>query len=511
VPEASDPSLTPSRSPRTDGMIGKVLDDRYRIVAIVARGGMGRVYRAEQAPLGRTVAVKVLDVGLEHDEDQEFRTRFVKEAEACSRLTHPNTVRVFDYGKTWDDVLYIVMEYLEGRNLFQALQTDAPMEPERVVRIGRQIAASLREAHGLGLIHRDLKPSNIILTRPGGDDEFVKVVDFGLVKEISVESELTREDALVGSPSYMSPEQIRSAPLDQRSDIYSLGVLLYACLTGRAPFVGATSLNVLMGHLNQPPPPMATVCASMKPTPALEAVVLRCLAKEPEDRYADMDALLDALGGWESARRGAPTAVVAEPTRTAEAPPARSSPRAAATSAPRQPAPPPRKHEIASDTPLVLPRGGPSAPLVAGIGVTVLALFTCGLLGLAWAAWIAGVRAPASVTAVPPGVPPNGAGDTVLPADAPPGAAPPSVGAPEPVVAQSPSSRPAPARTPRRARDEEAPAADAPTAGASTGEASPVAPAPDTPPRAPAPAPASEPAPAAKKAGSDVRDPWESR
>ncbi|MFN7143582.1 MAG: protein kinase domain-containing protein, partial [Myxococcota bacterium] len=306
------------RASRADPHLGKVLDGRYRLVSLLAKGGMGRVYRAEQAPFGRLVAVKVLDVGDERDDDQEFRARFVREAETCARLAHPNTVRVFEYGTTDDDVPWIAMELLVGRNLFQAIQTDAPMDPARVARIGRQIAASLREAHGLGLIHRDLKPSNIILTRPD-DEEFVKVVDFGLVKEIRTDAETTRQDALVGSPGYMSPEQVRSDPLDERSDVYSLGVLLYACLCGRPPFQGP-SLNVLLAHLNEPPPPMESVCPSMPRAPALEAVVRRCLAKAPEARYPDMGALLGALQEAEEAIARGDAGPTAAGARTAAGP-----------------------------------------------------------------------------------------------------------------------------------------------------------------------------------------------
>ncbi|MDP2306006.1 MAG: protein kinase, partial [Pseudomonadota bacterium] len=412
--------VTP-RTPRRDPLIGKVLNQRYRILGLLARGGMGRVYRAEQEPLGRIVAVKVLDVGLEHDDDQEFRARFIREAETCARLTHPHTVRVFDYGETWDHVLFIAMEYLEGRNLYQALQTDAPMDPRRVIRIGRQIASSLREAHGLGLIHRDLKPSNVILTRPGGDEEFVKVVDFGLVKEIRADAELTRADALVGSPSYMSPEQIRSTMLDQRSDIYSLGVLLYACLTGSAPFTGPTSLTVLMGHLNHAPPPMASICPSMKRAPALEAVVLRCLAKAPADRYEHMEDLLHALQACEDALRSG-AASVAHPT----APPS-------ALAAPRPPADvpgppldsPPARGRVPVGSPsevsLVLRRRrGPSAMLVASIGIGVLLGFLLAVGSLAWLAvgaprpGLSDPRPGAAAAAQPPG---------------PAAGAPPSVGA----------------------------------------------------------------------------------
>lgn len=295
-PEPTEPpSVVKPRVSKPDPLIGQVLDNRYRILDLIAKGGMGRVYRAEQAPLGRTVAVKVLDDAGDAESDREYRRRFMHEAEVCARLTHPNTVRVLDYGRTEDDVLFMAMEHLEGRNLFQAIQTDAPMAAVRVARIGREIAAALREAHGLGLIHRDLKPSNILLTRPAPDEEFVKVVDFGLAEAIRGDTELTRAEAPVGSPSYMSPEHVRSAPLDERSDIYSLGAVLYACLCGRPPFAGSTSLSVLMAHLNEVPPPLHTVCPSMQPVPALEALVFRCLAKSPDDRFLDMDTLLQAL------------------------------------------------------------------------------------------------------------------------------------------------------------------------------------------------------------------------
>lgn len=470
--EPSEPFVR-QRTPRPDVLIGKMLDERYRIVGLLARGGMGRVYRAEQAPLGRVVAVKVLDVGLEHGDDQEFRQRFIREAETCARLTHPNTVRVFDYGETSDDVLYIAMEYLNGRNLYQAIQTDSPMDSARVVRIGRQVASSLREAHALGLIHRDLKPSNIILTRPGGDEEFVKVVDFGLVKEIRAESELTRNDALVGSPSYMSPEQIRSAALDQRSDIYSFGVLLYACLTGRAPFTGTTSLNVLMGHLNHPPPPMDSVCPSMKGSPTLEAVVMRCLAKEPDDRYDDMDAVLQALQHCDEAlRRGPAERVPVEPPPTT--PPV----------APPVPSPLPSPDELS----LILPPRGPSARVVVGIGVSVLVGFALIVGGLAWR--FQGPSEPSESRGPAPRAP----------AEVPP---PSAVPAPEaaastaPPEAPAPSPSPAGATPPPRAADPAFPALPPTSAASASRSAAPS----DTPASA-------TPAPGVPKEGSDVRDPW---
>ncbi len=517
------------RTPRADPLIGKLLDERYRVLSLIAKGGMGRVYRAEQAPFGRVVAVKVLDVGDEDDDDQEFRRRFVREAEVCARLSHPNTVRVFDYGRADDDVLYIAMEHLEGRNLFQAIQTDAPMDALRVVRIGRQVASSLREAHALGLIHRDLKPSNIILTRPGGDDEFVKVVDFGLAKEIRADSELTRGDALVGSPSYMSPEQVRSDALDERSDVYSLGVLLYACLCGRPPFTGSAPLNVLMGHLNHAPPPMEAVCPSMVRVPSLEAVVLRCLAKSPADRYAGMDALLQALQGVQDELSG-----ITRPSPLL--PPTRF----------RPPAP-----VIPPDVPLVLEGAGPSRGLVAGIVGAVL-------LAAALGAWwlfqpdtrpgvvddpiplgaggsgstrpgVGAVRpgsdggAPLGGTGGGPGSGVGGPDPGARADDGPPATPPPAMSAPPPAAA--PATPPTPT-----------PAAAAPTpVAAPTPPASPASPAPSAPPAgarprggpsAPGTSPTSKPSdsadapggpsstsppPSKGSAGSDVRDPWAER
>ena len=296
VEEASArPAVSGVTSPPADPMIGKVLDNRYRIVQLLARGGMGRVYRAEQAPLNRIVALKVLDIGGDDAADEEFRDRFVREAGACARLTHPNTIRIFDFGRTWDDVYYIAMEYLEGRNLHQVIRADAPLAPARVIHLATQMCGSLREAHRLGLIHRDLKPSNVMVLGRADEGEFVKVLDFGLVKELRNESELTRTDSVVGSPSYMSPEQIRAEKVDQRSDLYALGVVMYACLTGKTPFSGVNTVNVLMAHLSNPPPSIREARAASDVGALLEWIVLTCLAKDAADRFATVEELRRAL------------------------------------------------------------------------------------------------------------------------------------------------------------------------------------------------------------------------
>ncbi|MBW2253027.1 MAG: serine/threonine protein kinase, partial [Deltaproteobacteria bacterium] len=217
-----------------DPLVGKLLD-RYRILGLIARGGMGRVYRAHQENLERVVALKTLDAQAGGDED-EFRQRFSLEASLCAKLSHPNTVRIFDYGTTDEGVCYIAMEFLEGRSLHQVIKEEAPFEPLRAIRLVKQICGSLAEAHDQQIVHRDLKPGNIILTCHGEEGEFPKVLDFGLVKALNQETEVTQAGALLGSPMYMSPEQVQNEPVDPRTDVYSLGVILFIMLTGEPPF-----------------------------------------------------------------------------------------------------------------------------------------------------------------------------------------------------------------------------------------------------------------------------------
>ncbi|MEM1414948.1 MAG: serine/threonine-protein kinase [Myxococcota bacterium] len=283
-----------SPPPIHDELIGRVIAGRFEILARIARGGMGKVYRARQEPLGREVALKILDPRhTGHDDD--FHKRFLLEAETSAKLRHPNTVTIFDYGRTEDDIYFIAMELLEGRPLHHRLR-EGPLSPPEVIAVGEQICRSLREAHGLGLIHRDLKPANIFLEQHADEDRpHVKVLDFGLVKDLEDAEDMTQTGLFMGSPKYMSPEQATSNPTAARTDVYSLGVCLYQMLTGKVPFERDGSVNLLMAHIQDAPPAFAERAPGLELPAALERVVRRCLEKRPENRFASMNELLQVL------------------------------------------------------------------------------------------------------------------------------------------------------------------------------------------------------------------------
>jgi serine/threonine-protein kinase len=308
----SEGQATAHKSGAPDPLIGRVIAGRFKITSLIARGGMGKVYKAEQAPLGRLCAIKVLNPNYTGDADPEFHRRFFREASITSKITHPNCVTIFDYGKTDDDIYFMAMEYLEGQTLHMALRQCGVMHELRAGRIASQICRALREAHKLGVIHRDLKPANIFLTRPNTrppdasgtvppvseeDEDFVKVLDFGLVKHLSErpEEQLTQTGLFMGSPKYMAPEQIQGGHVDERTDIYSLGIIMYEMLAGKVPFERASSVNILMAHVGEPPPPMREVNPNLVCSPAFEEIVMRCIAKNPNERPASMDQVLHAI------------------------------------------------------------------------------------------------------------------------------------------------------------------------------------------------------------------------
>ena len=272
-----------------DPLIGRTLPGGYVILDLVGIGGMGRVYRAEQTNLARTVAVKIIHPHLVGEENAA--ARFITEARAASRLNHPNSVAVIDFGKTPDGQLYLVMEFLRGRDLARIAYEEGPLPIRRIIDVLRQVLAALAEAHHLEIIHRDLKPENIILEplRTGGD--FVKVVDFGLAKMRldSADRSITSPGIVCGTPEYMSPEQGRGDPLDARSDLYAVGVILFQLLTGHLPFEAESPTQVVLMHLTaEPPDPRAVAPDRNIPEPIVE-VVLRALSKPANDRFRDAD------------------------------------------------------------------------------------------------------------------------------------------------------------------------------------------------------------------------------
>jgi serine/threonine protein kinase len=279
----------------SDPLIGTTLPGGYVILELIGVGGMGRVYRAEQTALGRTVAVKIIHPSLLGDESAS--ARFITEARTASLLNHPNSVSVIDFGKTESGQLYLVMEYLRGRDVARVMYEEGPLSFVRIIEILRQVLAALSEAHHLGIIHRDLKPENIVIEpmRTGGD--FVKVVDFGLAKLLTGKKGpgITATGIVCGTPDYMSPEQGRGDTLDSRSDLYAVGVILFQLLTGRLPFEAESPTQVVLMHLTTPAPDPRAVAPDRGIPAALAMVTASALAKKREDRYQDADALSTAL------------------------------------------------------------------------------------------------------------------------------------------------------------------------------------------------------------------------
>ncbi len=270
--------------PAKDRRVGTVLPGGYVLQECIGGGGMGQVYRAEQSALGRSVAVKIVHPYLLSDET--VAGRFINEARLASRLNHPNSVAVIDFGRTEDGLLYLVMEHLRGRDLARVLVEDWPLSFERIIDILRQLLDVLAEAHQLGIVHLDLKPDNIVLepTRRGGD--FVKVVDFGLARMLAGPSGRSDPSMTIsGTPDYMAPEQCRGERPDARSDLYAVGVILYLLLTGRLPFEAEAPTQVLLNHLTRPAPDPREVNPDRRIPDGIVEVLHRALEKEPDDRF----------------------------------------------------------------------------------------------------------------------------------------------------------------------------------------------------------------------------------
>ena len=275
-------------------MVGSTLANRYRIVTELGSGGAGAVYKALDITLRRPVAVKMLHP--EKTASQQLLQRFYREARKASQLSHPNSVTVHDFGRTADGTFFLVMEYLRGFSLKQVQLMARSLRPGRVVHIVRQVCDSLGEAHGLGMVHRDLKPDNIFLTAKGDQRDVVKLVAFGLAKTLGSETDHVTRKGTPGTPNYMSPEQISQGEADARSDLYSLGAVMYAVLAGAPLFTGrAKMVDVLWAHVNEPPQPLSERVGDGRIPADLVAVVLTCVAKDPAERYQSALDLKAAL------------------------------------------------------------------------------------------------------------------------------------------------------------------------------------------------------------------------
>jgi tRNA A-37 threonylcarbamoyl transferase component Bud32 len=307
---------------RPDPMVGRIIANNFRLERLLGAGGMGNVYRAEQLSLGKPVAVKILHEDLMADE--VVVKRFEREARSASRLEHPNLVQIIDYGQDrGTGALYIAMELLTGRDLGQVITQDAPLPLHRIVRIMSQVFSALEEAHLQGIIHRDLKPANIMLVDRRGEQDLVKVCDFGIAKSSAFStgsntSMLTVRGFVCGTPEYMAPEQARGEDVDGRTDLYAAAVILYQMLTGQVPFTASSPVAILSQHLDRAPTPPSRKRSDI--SPALDALVMSGLAKDPAVRPQTASTFRQSLEAVCSiSAQGAPLARDRTPTLSAVA------------------------------------------------------------------------------------------------------------------------------------------------------------------------------------------------
>lgn len=280
-------------SDRADSLIGDKLEDKYQILDRIGTGGMAVVYKAIQLSIGRSVAVKTMQMSLSLE--PVLVQRFQREMNSLGKLNHPNIVSIFDSGQTASGQLYLVMDYLGGPTLQSILERNGAMPLERAQHIFIQIADALNHAHKRDVIHRDLKPGNIILEKDDRGQDVVKVVDFGLAKIEEGAERLTRAGEIWGSALYMSPEQCGGEDVDARADIYSFGIIMYQTLTGSVPFRGKTFMDTVGKHVNEPPPPFSQINPSVSVPDMVEHVIMRCLEKSPDNRFSSVADLKSAL------------------------------------------------------------------------------------------------------------------------------------------------------------------------------------------------------------------------
>src|SRR5215469_14541300 len=289
--------LSPESTTLAGPWVGAIIDGRYRLTEKLGEGGMGTVYKVEHVRMGKVLALKLLRP--EVARDKKIKQRFHQEARLVSKLSHPNTIQVFDFGELEDGSLYIAMEYLSGRDLAWTLRTHGSLPERRAISIVTQVLGSLSEAHENNIIHRDVKPANIMLLKGRAGEDRVKVLDFGIAKltEDEQRKHITGVADFLGTPAYMSPEQAKGESLDSRSDLYSVGAMLFELVTGRGPFVGPTPLSIITKHMTESAPRFAEVAPDKAISPALEQVVRKALAKRREERFANAEEMRAALEG----------------------------------------------------------------------------------------------------------------------------------------------------------------------------------------------------------------------
>ena len=304
---ALEPDAAEEEEEEADPYVGTVIDERYVVDDVLGEGGMGRVYLAHHKIIGKKLAIKILH----HDlaKDKEAVVRFVREARAASSIGHPHIVDISDFGECPDGSTYFVMEYLDGLTLGEVIEEQAPLKPELIYDIALQLCDGLDAAHRQEIVHRDLKPDNVTLIKQGNQEHFCKLLDFGIAKVSTSASstKLTMAGAVFGTPHYMSPEQAAGAAVDHRTDIYSLGVILYEMSSGKLPFNADNFMGILTQHMYKAPVPIRALVGAPDCPPGLEAIVLKCLSKKPDARYQTMDELAADLR--KAAGGGIPQAV----------------------------------------------------------------------------------------------------------------------------------------------------------------------------------------------------------
>lgn len=349
-----------SRAPASDAWVGRTLAQRFVLKELLGGGPFSRVYAAQETKIERECAVKILLAPFGGDDD--LRRRFLAEARAYARTAHPNLVTVLDFGATEDDVMYIAMERVWGRTLREHLAADGPFSAGRAIGVGLQLCRALRVVHLAGLVHRDVKPSNVMLVDDGGD-ELVKLLDFGVVKDLLREDTLTEQGMAIGTPRYMAPEIATGSVTDARADVYSLGVVLYELLSGRPPFDASTASALLYAHVHVAPPPLESVMTD-PPPPRLAQAVMTCLEKDPRRRFGHVGQLRAALEEALAEVAG-PTTLGSPPTADDVATPA------SIASLPRGASPVPR--DAHSVKVIELPRDVSTIPVVKKVRGSLLA------------------------------------------------------------------------------------------------------------------------------------------